>query len=191
MQRVRNKNQNPFLGEDKNENGYDAVLKAIQKQDEKETNAAIIIQAWWRMILAIRFVRNLREERKRNIKMNKEKKSKPKLQAKEENLKVQNETPIEQNTEKQTKPVKSQKLIEESSKPQNKIDEKSKQVKAEDQPIQKKGTVTQNVPLKKRDSIEAPLGMDTPVLTNQQDNLEDQREKLKKITSKPTFAKKK
>ena len=46
LQRVRNRNQNPFLGEEKNENGYDAVQKAIQEQDEKETNAAIVIQAW-------------------------------------------------------------------------------------------------------------------------------------------------
>lgn len=44
LQKVRQ--QNHFFGEDKGGNGYDAVKKAIQEQDEKETKAAIIIQSW-------------------------------------------------------------------------------------------------------------------------------------------------
>ena len=41
FQKVRGSNH--FLGENKNGNGYEAVQKAIQEQDEKETKEAMII----------------------------------------------------------------------------------------------------------------------------------------------------
>lgn len=42
LQKVRRKNSNQFLGNDKGANGYDAVQKAIEEQDAKEANAAIL-----------------------------------------------------------------------------------------------------------------------------------------------------
>lgn len=56
------KESNDFFIAEKAGNGYDAVQKAIEEQNEKETQAVIIIQAWCRMILATRFVNRLKHE---------------------------------------------------------------------------------------------------------------------------------
>jgi hypothetical protein len=66
FQKVRGSNH--FLGENKNGNGYDAVQKAIQEQDEKETNAITIIQSWCRMILAKILVHRLNKQRNEAMK---------------------------------------------------------------------------------------------------------------------------
>lgn len=123
--------------------------------------------------------------------MKREKKSKPNLKTREETSKIEStETPIKaQNTEK---PSKRQRVVEETP-IINKTEENQIKSKNEDQPIQKKSTMNQNAQLKKRDSIEAPFYTNTPLSNTQQEIPEenDQREKLKKVTSKPTFAKKK
>ena len=62
LKRQTKDTSNAFIAE-KNDNGYDNVRKAIEEQNEKEVKAAIIIQAWCRMILAIRFVNKLRQEK--------------------------------------------------------------------------------------------------------------------------------
>ena len=109
----------------------------------------------------MRFVRNLKEERKRNMRANKEKKTRPNAVVKEEASKVQNIEPKTQNAEKPAKPARPAKVAEESSKVQSKPDENPKETT---QPIVKKSTITEKAPVK-----ETPLQICSPVVEKQDD----------------------
>lgn len=64
LQKVRQRDSNHFLGEEKNANGYDAVQRAIQEQDEKEAQAAIKVQSWCRVILAKKLANRVKQKNK-------------------------------------------------------------------------------------------------------------------------------
>ncbi|CAI2362386.1 unnamed protein product [Moneuplotes crassus] len=66
LQKAKKKDHNKFMENGKNSNGYDAVERAIQEQNEKETQAAILIQKWGRILLAKIYVKRLREARDQN-----------------------------------------------------------------------------------------------------------------------------
>ena len=200
LQKVRKKEMNEFLDNDKNVNGYDVVEKAIQEQDEKERRAAILIQSWCRVVLAKARVnimrKNLENEKKQQIK-NPDKTIKEQQIIKEMNDDKKKEEQKEVNR-RRSKPFDKPEKV---SKP-NQEEMSNKRIrKDETQPLplkvpkdqQKLDSIAKN-PVKeatfitKKESFEKPMALDTP---NDQQKQEQQRESLKKVTSKPQFGKKK
>lgn len=153
LQKIRHRESNQFLGEDKNDNGYDAVQKAIQEQDEKEAKATVLLQSWCRVILAKKLASKLRKEKEQAQKSSKSKKPTQEKGSSKKQITTSPEV--------------------ESPPKRDKLKDKKSQ---------------ENVFLKKRDSIEKPMEVDN---NHEDSKREDQKAKLQKATSKPTFGKKK
>lgn len=171
LHKVRQREPNPFT-EEKIGNGYDAVQKAIQEQDEKEAKAAVILQSFCRMILAKRLVSKLREK-KRNEQKLKQKELKMKDKEKED------QKGKDMEKDKKNVSTKSPEVtLKEETKKRTSVLKENPTVEA----IKKKSNDA--VFITKQDSVELPLQEDSD---DENNKIENQKEKLKKMVAKPNI----